>query len=214
MKKDINSNKINNKSKNLLSSAIAASLLLFGAAACSPDANVVDNGVYNEDYDTELVANRDMNAFTAWDYNSDDNWDESEFTSASTEMGVFDDWDTNNDDLFSENEFNEGLYNTFDEDMDGYVNKEEFGNAYASWDSRETASFDDWDMNNDQVLDDNELFNGIGQAGIYDNWDMDYDGMLTDDEFNTGVFNTWDYNNDNYIGFNEFNEFGFDDWGL
>ncbi|MBD0257102.1 MAG: hypothetical protein ICV83_15400 [Cytophagales bacterium] len=69
--------------------------------------------------------------------------------------------------------------------------------------------FDDWDLNDDDVLDENEF-----NASHYDVWDQDNDGILEENEWKEDInhfglagenWDAWDANHDNQVGKNEFN---------
>ncbi len=72
-----------------------------------------------------------------------------------------------------------------------------------------TNLFEDWDLNDDNFLDENEF-----DGSYYQVWDTDNDGILEESEWKDDVTNfgltnedwdTWDANNDNQVDKNEFN---------
>lgn len=63
-------------------------------------------------------------------------------------------------------------------------------------DLHQRGYFDDWDVNDDEILDNDEL-----SDGLYDTWDNNSDGIIDNDEWNYGF-------NDEFS--EDYNEFG--DW--
>ncbi|MFD3001642.1 hypothetical protein ACFS7Z_14820, partial [Pontibacter toksunensis] len=91
------------------------------------------------------------------------------------------------------------------------------------WDSNEFNStfasnnyYEDWDLNDDNLLDQNEY-----NAGLYDTWDVNNDNRLDENEWNTAsndwgleneTWSDWDMNTDGFLNTSEFGT-GFADSG-
>lgn len=52
--------------------------------------------------------------------------------------------------------------------------------------------FDDWDIDNDDVITETEFTKGFAESGLYDSWDDNDDGVLSEDEFGSGVYDIRD----------------------
>lgn len=104
----------------------------------------------------------------------------------------FDAADTNNDDVISKDEFygfvgDAGIYADYDYDGDGFIDETEFDGI----DWNDGVDFDDefneWDVDGDSYLTDNELYDGY-----FDYYDEDEDGhwdtMEWDDAGDAGLF--------------------------
>lgn len=82
------------------------------------------------------------------------------------------------------------------------------------------SGYEQWDENNDALLDQEEFAHAFADAGFYDNWDRDNDGFLDKNEWKEGwgtyhsdynedaygTFEDWDVNADGKLGKNEFQE--------
>lgn len=89
----------------------------------------------------------------------------------------------------------------------------------------ERGTFDDWDVDRDGTINENEFNEGVRTRqegvgtgttgttettgttdtqdtdyGIYQDWDTNRDGSLDEDEFREGTFNTWDRNREGIDG--------------
>lgn len=100
------------------------------------------------------------------------------------------------------------------------------------------CEFDNWDVNNDSYLDEDEFFDAYDEVGYYDTWDDDDNDSLSETEwevaadehlsaYDFGAFSDWDTNGDGTVSENEFQEglfelidqnsdgqIGEDDWSL
>ena len=72
----------------------------------------------------------------------------------------------------------------------------------------ENLTFDDFDKDNDGLIDMNE-FQETFTANYYDDWDRDDDPYLDDEDFHTGVYNIWDADDDQLLSEEEW-LYGFD----
>ncbi|MGJ3265009.1 MAG: hypothetical protein ACFE0R_17420 [Salinarimonas sp.] len=100
---------------------------------------------------------------------------------------AYGDWDANSDAMIDQTEWNtgwanQGLTGSIDADGDGSITRTEFEEAIgdeARFTERygETA-YEDWDSNDDDVLNDEEL-----SAGMYSAYDADDSGGIDETEF-------------------------------
>jgi hypothetical protein len=65
------------------------------------------------------------------------------------------------------------------------------------------ADLGEFDANADGVLDENEYYGYVSDAGVYSEWDADNDGFIEENEFGElGVdndFSDWDEDNNDYL---------------
>lgn len=80
---------------------------------------------------------------------------------------------------------------------------------------------EDWDVDGDGVLDQEEFCSGLGDEGLFDQWDADNDGLLEVNEYSEGIFEIWDTDDDGYIEESEWDaqaqqwfeaQYSFEDW--
>ena len=75
------------------------------------------------------------------------------------------------------------------------------------------AEWDQWDANDDAVVDESEFAAGFGEEGVYGEWDEDGDGALSEDEFNAGVYGMYDEDDSGDWNEEEYNDYEEeDDW--
>ncbi len=81
--------------------------------------------------------------------------------------------------------------------------------------------FDQWDSNDNDLIENGEFNQGLYDSEHYSNWDSDGDGSLTEEEWSAGTeswsdyngnvgFSDWDLNNDKEISEDEFGNGFFD----
>ncbi|HEX6983060.1 MAG TPA: hypothetical protein VF181_09890 [Balneolaceae bacterium] len=100
------------------------------------------------------------------------------------------------------------------------------------------CEFDNWDVNNDDYLDEEEFYDAYDEVGYYDEWDSDDDDSLSETEwemaadehlgaYDSGKFSDWDTDGNGMISEPELQEglfelidqdsngqIGGDDWSL
>lgn len=64
-------------------------------------------------------------------------------------------------------------------------------------------SYDEWDKNDDDHLSREEFLVGFRKSGLFDNWDFNEDGVLDAHELGEGMYITWDYDDNNYVDLDE-----------
>lgn len=76
-------------------------------------------------------------------------------------------------------------------------------------------TFQEWDTDTNQELSQDEWTQGFGETGIFDDWDANDDGMLEEDEFHEGVYSAYDQNDDDILDEDEFADYEEDNfWDL
>lgn len=102
---------------------------------------------------------------------------------------------------------------------------------YEEWDENDDSLLDEneyyggfydtWDTNNDNNLDENEWNTSVNDFGLenqtWANWDASGDGMLDENEFRTGIgesnyFADWDADDDNSLNEREYSDGLFGIW--
>lgn len=107
-------------------------------------------------------------------------------------------------------------FTDWDADTSGTIERSE-------WDTRwnDAGVYGNLDANDDDLLDETELYDGIGDRTAFDErfgetafdeWDADDDNMLSSDEFNEGVYTSYDADDSGVIEEPEFGDIG-DDMG-
>lgn len=91
--------------------------------------------------------------------------------------------------------------NDADNEVDGSIDKNEFIDRVS-----EVGVFEEWDVNDDDHLSQQELSQHDEYNLIYKSWDEDGDGQLSEDEFHEGLYTHYDGNNDDSIDQNEWNQ--------
>ncbi|WP_417427048.1 hypothetical protein [Hoeflea sp.] len=104
------------------------------------------------------------------------------------------DWNTDNEAGISSDEFRTGL--------------------------EDTGAFENWDANDDKMLSQDELNEGLGEnntafgtrfgEGYYDSWDANDDENIGEDEFYDGVYSSYDADSNKVIEEPEFGDVGDD----
>ena len=82
----------------------------------------------------------------------------------------------------------------------------------SGWSETDGASYSQWDVNDDDMLDEEEFGAGFEDSGFFDDWDTNSDGFLEEEEFGTGLYDTYDRDDSGYLEEEEFEETGF--WGF
>jgi Ca2+-binding EF-hand superfamily protein len=87
------------------------------------------DGLLNEEEYNELNGDWEReygNNFQAWDMNEDSTLDSNEFNTGVEQKGIFNDWDADGDTRYSREEVNNGMFDRWDTDRDGYLNNNEY----------------------------------------------------------------------------------------
>ena len=177
-------NKERRKPVKSLTGILVVGVILFSLGACQSGSDGSNEDDPNVLADRELVrdqgfdratdgpdnqlAPENVGSFELWDTDGDDRWDREEFERIVNDSPFLEKWDTDNDGAYSEEELNEGIFSFYDKDQDGQLNEEEFITFTEIWKGEATFEFQDWDINNDYLLDPDEFDYSIYDAGIYD----------------------------------------------
>lgn len=178
-----------------------ALFLMLGTSAFSQE-----NG---EVLENEEVANTAVDGFNEWDADTDQNWNEDEYSAWSENEGLYSTWDANADGFYDDNEINNGIFTDWDEDEDGFLSNDEYAKGNSAWEKEYGDHFDTWDANDDNLLDAEEYATGVNDSGLFGDWDTDNDEVYNEDELNRGFFGTYDRDDDGFVSDSEYTEAGF-----
>ena len=120
--------------------------------------------------------------------------------------GTFGIWDANSDGMIDSQEFGGGLFDRFDDDQDGYLNRNEWEQGFETWQGvdPENLEYQSWDVSGDGQLDRVEFVNGYDSAGLFDRfrtvggYPTTAPGM-TQDEFAVGTYSWMDLDEDDNL---------------
>lgn len=107
---------------------------------------------------------------------------------ADPDYAAYETWDADQDEMLSQDEFlntyrDAGYYEGWDTDGDGFVEVAEWetgvSSYYPVYDYDAYGDFSAWDINQDEVLDEDEFL-----TGTYTLWDTDQDGNIEAVEYN------------------------------
>lgn len=149
--------------------------------------------------------------FTQWDRDADTRLAADEWNAWWGERNVYETW--GGGDAIDEDEFATNVFAVWDEDDDARLTEAEWNEEAEGWFGAEAGAFDDWDLNDDTFLDENEFRTGLGERDLFGDWDLNDNEMLEENEFGEGVFGLWDENDDTFIETGEWEE-GARGWGL
>jgi hypothetical protein len=189
--------------------ALAAAVALVG---CAPEAEVDDVDLDEPVAEAPVVA--PAAGFGEFDADRDARLASNEFGTWADRSGVYDRWNTTADAGLDEAEFGTGALGLWDADRNRSLSEGEWNEGVGSWfgDGEESGTFADWDLNDDNLLDDNELGEGFNRTGMYGRWDANRDSLIDENEYNEGLFGLFDSNRDTFLDENEWNE-GYGRWG-
>ncbi len=105
-----------------------------------------------------------------------------------------------------------GLYGLWDMEGSGITEAEWTQGIEAWFPDADAGMYTDWDLNADNLLDEDELRAGFAHTGIAESWDADKTGEITDKEFYEQVYGVFDTDGDDVISEREWNT-GITDWG-
>ena len=124
----------------------------------------------------------DADLFNEWDQDDDSYLDEDEFSA-----GNYSHYDIDVNAGWDEVEFNAftttHYYDTWDRDNNNEIGVAEFEEGWSSYmpgSEYDAGLFDEWDLDDNDILDDDEF-----AAGMYDYWDIDDSGYVEETEYST-----------------------------
>lgn len=174
------------------------------------DNNEAADEVVENDYDTDTEVFEDdeivETGFDEYDYDDDRYWDEDEFSAYYEDD--WDTWDLDDDGWLDEDEYYTATYNWVDVDGDGIDETEwdeGYNNLYGDYVALE--DFDDYDLDDDGIIDEDEWTEGWADTEWFGDYDVDDDQLVSTDEFNEGLFDIYDEDDDELWDEDEYETF-------
>lgn len=152
-----------------------------------------------------------------WDGDADGILTEQEFVEGFNARATFGTWDANADAMLDEPEFDAGVWGLYDRDVTGGLEEAEVGAFETDW-AEGGMWYDDenlvenWDVDGDGVILQNEWADSIGEVGLLGAFDANADGTVDEAEFGAGIFDRYDEDGDGVIQEAELTDLG-DDMG-
>lgn len=100
------------------------------------DDGLIDEKEWNNGYNNLYGDYGTVGDFGEYDLNDDDYLDENEWSAGWGDSDWFNDYDANDDELVDNNEWDEGIFDTWDDNDDGFWNDDEFdtfSTYYDTW---------------------------------------------------------------------------------
>ena len=110
--------------------------------------------------------------------------------------------------VLDDTDYYENTYDVWDEDDNDLLDKNEYNLGYDySYGDYVVSDFNSVDTDGDGYVDYTEYETSVADTDMFNEWDMDKDQTLSDNEISRMVFNNWDYDNSNFIEKKEWEEF-------
>ncbi|MFP4598383.1 MAG: EF-hand domain-containing protein [Persicimonas sp.] len=176
--------------------AAVAAALVGAMGGCTPEHTTPTSAAAGKVEQSNASASQ----FHHWS-RGDSQVDEWDFAKAVEVLGLFGAWDTNGDGLVSEDEFEAVVFQIWDEDDSGVIERGEWEQAASDWhrSQQPVGGFVDWDPDGDGQIGRDELRSGVLATHLFRYWDADDDGYLTQAEFAAEAFAVWDTNDNGMI---------------
>ncbi len=104
---------------------------------------------------------------------------------------VYEEWGIGEYETLQEEAFTRQLFELFDEDGDNFLSEQEWNGSQIYFVGDDYPAFNEWDVNNDGRLEQNEFETVVQKTGVFDRWDANNDELLDSDELSQGVFDTF-----------------------
>lgn len=117
-------------------------------------------------------------------------------------------WDSNDDQKINNEDFFITIYKIWDIDNDQALSKEEYIKGFDyHYGNYIVEDFVAIDKNQDNNLTYAEFYDALYQTAFYNDWNLDDDAMISENELALNVFARWDYDNSGSIDLDEFSDF-------
>ncbi len=120
------------------------------------------------------------------------------------ERFAYEEWDLDASGVLEERELSEGLFESFDANDDDLISNDEWGVTEFYFTGNDYGAFNEWDLNNDGRLDNEEFEAVVDDVGLFDSWDINDDGLIEDQELSSGVFDSFDADDDGLLDDEEY----------
>lgn len=158
---------------------------------------------------TGCRSSKNVEEFTAWDFDRDHRVVAAEFDRGLRESRQFDRWDLDSDGELNDTEFARAAFTNWDAGGDGTIDAQEYARAMTAWYPRSATLYtlDQWDYDKDGSVSQLEFEREFFRTGIYRTWDGNRDGEIAYQEFVDGLYATWDQNQDGALDDVEFGSY-------
>ena len=138
--------------------------------------------------------------FRSRDADADQRLDRDEWAVWYADQGIHDTWNADASEGLTGRELAGGAIVLWDGDGDETLTESEWSEGMDLWfTGEEYGDWNEWDDNEDGVLDTDEVAAGIEDRGLHARADRDGDGLITDDELAEWWFDLSDSNDDGAI---------------
>ncbi len=120
------------------------------------------------------------------------------------ERFAYEEWDLDASGAIEERELSSGIFESMDADDDSFLSNDEWGETEFYFTGKDYGAFNEWDINNDGMLDEEEFEVVVDKVGLFDSWDINDDGWLEDQELSSGVFDSFDADDDGLLDDEEY----------
>ena len=143
------------------------------------------------------------------DFDRNDNMiiEQTEFVEAFTAYYV-DDWNSIDNDYLNDENFYSFMYRDIDTDQNEKLSEPEWQMAYNKYfKDYVLLNYDDIDVDVDGYILYNEYNIVMTGTQLFNDWDFDNNGVINQIEMGRGMFNRWDKDNSGFIDLEEYHEF-------
>lgn len=120
------------------------------------------------------------------------------------ERFVYEEWDLDASGTLEERELASGIFESLDTDENDLLTGDEWRRAEFYFTGNDYGTFNEWDINNDGRLEEEEFNVVVDQVGLFDRWDTNDDGWIEGQELSVGVFDTFDTDDDGLLDDEEY----------
>lgn len=174
--------------------------LALGACG-TPDERLADD----VDAGAELAPETDeaRPPYADWDLDTDARLAADEFREWTRQHDFPGDWDEDGNDAIGEDEFAAGMLGVWDDDDDDRLSEAEWQDNVGDWFDEDHSTFAAWDADGNGALTRDELRQGFVETDFFGDWDLNDDDLLDENELDDGFFGLFDENDSGYIEENE-----------
>lgn len=146
--------------------------------------------------------------YSTWDKNNDESLTTDEFAEV-FKKHYASEWIAGEDTLpFNSTEFLKASFALWNADGNDYIDRDEweYVNDYY-FNKYQFEDFEQLDSDENNQVSYNEFSKHIKDNGLFDDWDMDGNSKISEDELAMGLFNAYDFDETGYLEKGEFNTF-------
>jgi len=151
-----------------------------------------------------LSAQTDQDPFMYSDADGNGTLNRAEYGVAWERVRAFDYWDSDDDGLIENEEYSSGVRERYDYDRNQNLSRGEWDRS-TPW-SEDLGSYEVYDLNGDNVVDEDEWNEGVQSFSYDEAYDTDRDGALNKEEYTDMTYDSADMDRDGEISVDEFQE--------